>query len=254
MAKIKGKTAVLCILLLMLTDISPARQSRPAQVSIPPLTVGSGDLIEITIYDNPDLSGHFRVDEKGDIVAPLLGTVHVEGNSAEEIGKIIEKRYAEAEILPSDQDFASVFISEYATQGITVSGQVTAPGVFPALGVRTLHDVITAAGGIQITASSKVTITHKGDREHPITVDYNPDALPPVIPQVQVFPGDTITVPRAGVVYILGNVMRPGAYVLGGRAPLTVEAALALAWNTGNAATTKSVHLIRTIEGGAKKM
>jgi polysaccharide export outer membrane protein len=209
-------------------------------------------MLEVTIYDNPDLSGRFRVDENGDIVAPLIGPVHVEGCTAQEIGKLLEKRYLEAEILPFDQHYATVFISEYASQGITVSGEVRQPGTFPALGVRMLHDAITAAGGIQPTASSKVIITRKEDQDHPFTVDYNPDALHPKVPQVQIFPGDTIMVPRAGMVYVLGNVLRPGAYVLSGRDTLTVENALALAGNTGKAAAANSAHLVRAQEDGRR--
>lgn len=242
--------AAACALFLILACSGRAQQSIPR--TVPALRVGPGDLIEVTIYDNPDLSGHFRVDEKGDIVAPLIGVVHVEGNTAEEIGKLLEKRYLDEEILPFDRDYATVFISEYASQGITVSGEVKAAGTFPALGIRMLHDMITAAGGVLPTAASKAIITRKDDRDHPITVVYNPDALHPIVPEVQIFPGDTIMVPRAGIVYVLGNVTRPGGYVLGGRDTLTVEAALALAGNTGKAAAAGSAHLVRTQEDGKK--
>jgi polysaccharide export outer membrane protein len=244
--------SVVFALFLIFIHAGGAQQATPVQRSVPALRVGPGDLIELTMYDNPDLSGRFRVDEKGDIVAPLIGQVHVEGSTAEEIGKLIEKRYLDAEILPFDQDYATVFISEYASQGIIVSGEVKQPGTFPALGVRMLHDVITAAGGIQPTASSKVIVTRKGDQDHPITVDYNPDALHPVVPQFQIFPGDTVMVPRAGIVYVVGNVMRPGGYVLGGRSVLTVEAALALAGNTGKAAAANRAHLVRAQDDGKK--
>ena len=55
-----------------------------------------------------------------------------------------------------------------------MSGEVKTPGVYPALGIRMLNDVITAAGGVTITAASKVVITHRDDPGNPITVDYNP--------------------------------------------------------------------------------
>lgn len=243
---------IVCTLLLMLTLVSGAQQAVPVLRTAPPLKIGPGDLIEVTMFDNPDLSGRFRVDEKGDIVAPLIGPVHVEDSTAEEVGKLLEKRYLEAEILPFDQNYASVFISEYASQGITVSGDVKQPGTYPAFGVKMLHDLITAAGGIQPTASSKILITRKEDQDHPITVDYNPDALSPTIPQVQVFPGDNIMIPRAGVVYILGNVNRPGEYVLSGRSGLTVAKGLALAANTGKAAKAGQAHLVRAQKDGTK--
>jgi polysaccharide export outer membrane protein len=112
---------------------------------------------------------------------------------------------------------------------------------------------LTAAGGATPLASSKVIITRRSDPDHPLTVDYNPEALTPVIPRIQIFPGDTITVPRAGVVYVLGKVMRPGAYVLDGRQTLSVEKAMALAGSSGPAAAMNRAHLVRTLEDGRKE-
>ena len=205
------------------------------------------------MFDDPELSGHFRVDEKGDITVPLLGRVRVEGTTAEEAGTTIEDRYVKAEILKPNNAHATVFISEYATQGITVTGEVRSPGVYPALGVRMLNDVMTASGGVLPTAASKVIITHRSDPENPVTVGYNPETLTPKIPRVQLFPGDTITVPRAGIVYVLGDVNRSGGYNLEGRAALTVEEVMALAGGGGRAAALNRVHLVRAIEGGRKE-
>jgi polysaccharide export outer membrane protein len=98
-----------------------------------------------------------------------------------------------------------------------------------------------------------VIITRKGDPDHPITVEYNPEALTPVIPQIQIFPGDTIMVPRAGIVYVLGNVMRSGGYVLDGRRALSVETAMALAGGGGHAAALNRVHLVRTLKDGRRE-
>ena len=221
--------------------------------SAPPLRIGSGDLIEAGVYDSPDLSGRFRVDEKGDIAVPLLGPVHVEGQTAEEAGKTIEKRFVDADILKPSSARVIVFIAEYATQGITVSGEVKSGGLQPALGVRMFNDVMIAAGGVTPLASSRVIVTRKSDPDHPIAVEYNPEALTPVIPRIQIFPGDAITVPRAGIVYVLGNVMRSGGYILDGRRPLSVETAMALAGGGGHAAALGRVHIVRTLEGGRKE-
>src|ERR1017187_10013991 len=194
----------------------------PTSNVAPPLRIGSGDLIEVGVYDSPDLSGRFRVDEKGDIAVPLLGPVHVEGETAEEAGKTIQQRYVDADILKPSGARVIVFIAEYASQGITVSGEVKSGGLQAALGVRMFNDVMIAAGGVTPLASSRVIVTRKSDPDHPIAVEYNPEALTPVIPRIQIFPGDAITVPRAGIVYVLGNVMRSGGYILDGRRPLSV--------------------------------
>jgi polysaccharide export outer membrane protein len=225
----------------------------PTPNTAPPLRIGSGDLLEISVFDSPELSGRFRVDEKGDISAPLIGPVRVEGKTAVEAGEAVQQHYVDADILKPTKAHATVFISEYATQGILVTGEVKSGGLFPALGVRMFNDVMIAAGGVTATASSKVVITRKSDPDHPITVEYNPEALAPVVPKIQIFPGDTITVPRAGIVYVLGNVGHSGGFVLDGRKALTVETAMALSGGGGHGAAMNDVHLIRTYDGGRKE-
>jgi polysaccharide export outer membrane protein len=246
--------AAISVFSLVQASAGLALQSGPRNPdSAPPLRIGSGDLIEINVYDSPDLSGRFRVDEKGDIAVPLLGPVHVEGETAEEAGRTVEKRFVDADILKPYSAGATVFIAEYASQGITVSGEVKNAGLYPALGVRMFNDVITAAGGVTQLAAAKAIITRRGDPDHPITIEYNPEALTPVIPRIQIFPGDTIMIPRAGIVYVLGSVMRSGGYVLDGRRTLSVETAMALAGGGGRAAALNRVHLVRTLESGRKE-
>ena len=253
MAKKLVFAAAFSALLLLLAGTGRAQQTAAPTLSAAPLTIGSGDLINISMYDSPDLSGSYRVDEKGDISVPLLGLVPVEGQTAEEVGATMEKRYVEADILKPFKAHASVFIAEYATQGILVNGEVKTPGLFPALGIRMFSDVMTAAGGVNGAASTKVIIIRKSDPDHPMTVEYNPEALTPVVPKLQIFPGDTITVPRAGIVYILGKVMRPGGYVLEGRRALSVEVAMALAGGSGPAAKMSHAHLVRTLDDGRRE-
>jgi polysaccharide export outer membrane protein len=247
------RAAVFGAFLAVFTTFGLAQNTLSASsFSAPPLKIGSGDLLEMRVFGQPELSGHFRVDEKGNVVLPLIGAVHVQDQSAEEAGVQIEKRYVEAEILQTAKSQTSIFISEYATQGVTVNGEVKSPGVYPALGVHTLNEVIASAGGIMATAASEVVITHKGDPDNPVSVHYNPTALPPAIPQVQIFPGDSLMVPRAGIVYVLGNVERSGGYILDGRRALTVEAVMALAGGSRHAAALKRVQLVRTEKNGEK--
>jgi polysaccharide export outer membrane protein len=222
--------------------------------SAPPLTIGSGDLVDVLLFGEQELSGRFRVDEKGYIGLPLIGSVQVQGLTADQAGKLIEKLYVDSQILKPENSQAAVFIEEYANQGITVAGQVKTPGVFPALGVRMLNDVLAAAGGTTLIASSKVVITRKSEPQNPISVEYNPEALSPVIPTIQIFPGDSIMVPRAGIVYVVGNVIRSGGYVLEGRSTLTAEAAMGLAGGTGRGADARHVRLVRGLPDGSKEM
>jgi polysaccharide export outer membrane protein len=254
MAKRLARAMTLCFLLCAQTMVGMAQQASSAALNpVPPLRIGSGDLIEVAMFENPDLSGRYRVDEMGDITVPLIGRVHVAGMTADEAAVRIEQLYVEGQILLPANSHATVFISEYATQGITINGEVKTPGVYPALGVHKLNDLIAVAGGVTQFAASHVVITHKDDPGNPTKVAYNPAALKPIIPDVQIFPGDSILVPRAGVVYIAGNVAKPGAYVLDGLRTLTVEEAMALSGGGGRAAALKRVQLVRTLDDGRKE-
>jgi polysaccharide export outer membrane protein len=253
MARFFACVAVCWSLLFAQAMAGHCQQSGAAPAAAPSLRISSGDLLEVSMFENPDLSGRFRVDERGDITIPLIGRLNVEGDTAEEAAALIEKRFVDAQILQPAESHATVFIAEYATQGITVNGEVRSPGVYPTLGIRKLNDVIAAAGGVTVAFAPQVVITHRNDPGNPVTVDYNPAALRPVIPDVQIFPGDSILIPRAGIVYVLGNVNRAGGYVLDGRRALTVEEAMALAGGSSKAAALNRVQLVRTLEDGRRE-
>jgi polysaccharide export outer membrane protein len=234
------------------TGVAQQAQGSPP-IMAPAIPIGPGDMIEVSVFGQTDLSGRFRVNEKGDVLVPLLGLVHVAGVTADETAMNLNDRYIQAEILSAGKAHVTVFISEYATQGIIVNGEVKTPGLYPALGVRMLNDLLAVAGGVNPTASSKIVITHKDSPNSPATVEYNPAASAPVIPQVQILPGDTITVPRAGIVYVAGNVMRSGGYVLDGSHSLTIEKLMALAGWGGHAASLEHAHLVRTLSNGSRE-
>lgn len=241
-----------CLIFATAGFAQPANGSGGA--AAPPLKIGPGDLIQVTIFEDPDLSGNYRIDQNGDAMLLLVGKIHLAGMTADDAAIAIDKRYVEDQILSEAGARASVFIAEYASQGIMVSGEVKNPGVYPALGVRKLQDLIVAAGGISQAAASQVVITRKDDPAHPLTVEYIPDALKPVIPDIQIFPGDSIVVPRAGIVYVVGDVARSGGFVLDGRNTLTVEEVLALAGGGGHSPNLRHVQLVRSLEDGRKEM
>lgn len=254
MLKARALAAAVSILFLTPAMAAIAQNSgNGSPYRVPSLKIGSGDLLQVSMFENPELSGSFRVDSNGNIVLPLIGKVHVDGETADEVGTEVANRYVQAGILKSGTAYATVSVAEYATQGITINGEVKSPGIYPALGIRMLNDVITAAGGETVAAASKVVITHRDDPAHPVTVYYNPSALSPIVPQVQIFPGDTIMVPRAGIVYVVGDVNRSGGFVLDGRQVLTVEEALALAGGGAKAAALSRVQLVRSLKDGRKE-
>lgn len=254
MLKARAFAAILSVLFLPTASAVLAQNaSGAAHFQAPVLNIGPGDLLQINMFENPELSGSFRVDSTGNIVLPLIGKMHVAGETAEEVGDQVAKRYIQAGILKPGNSYATVSILEYATQGITINGEVKSPGIYPALGVRFLNDVIAAAGGETPVAASKVIITHRDDPAHPVSIYYNPSALSPTVPQVQILPGDTIMVPRAGIVYVLGDVNRSGGFVLDGRQVLTMEEAMALAGGGAKAAALNRVQLVRSLKDGRKE-
>ena len=189
------------------------------------LLLDAGDVLDVRVFDTPELSGKFRVDRHGDITLPVSGTVQVKGLTAEEVQTAIEQRYRQREILRDPH--VEVFVLEYATQGVTVMGEVKMPGVYPILGKRSVLDFISVAGGPTSSASRTVLLTHKNSPAQVITLDLS--GSPQSGPQPEVEPGDRIVVTRAGVVYVVGDVGRPGGYLIENKNIITVLQALALA-------------------------
>src|ERR1039458_4582413 len=132
------------------------------------LQVSAGDLLDLNVFDTPELSGKLRVDEHGAVTLPLGGVLPVSGLTAEQIGLAIETRFRETNILK--EPHVSVTVLEFSTQGVTVLGEVKNPGVYPLLGSHELLDLISAAGGVTPNAGKAVTVTHRADPDHPVTV------------------------------------------------------------------------------------
>ncbi len=252
-----GKTVATMMLLVMLAA-SAAGHAQPEPAievpAAPPLVIGSGDLISVSMFDAPELSGRFRVDQNGDVKIPLVKPIHVAGLTAEQAANVMKSQYVQADILIPEGSSPTVFIEEYANQGITVSGEVKNPGVYPAFGVKMLNDVVTAAGGPTPLAQSKVIITRRSDPQHPVTLAYDPDSGQRGTPEAQLFPGDTVSVQRAGIVYVLGAVNKSGGYVLDGHDEVTAQKAVALAGGQGRTAAMNKAQLVRSLDDGRKLM
>src|SRR5882724_7484291 len=121
-----------------------ASTSRPADSSngaIHVLQISTGDMLDVNVFDTPDLSGKVRVDDHGDITLPLAGALPVSGLTAEQAGRAVEAKLLQAAILKDPHVLVSVL--EYATQGVTLLGEVKQPGVYPLLGPHDLLDLIS---------------------------------------------------------------------------------------------------------------
>src|SRR5277367_7053940 len=120
------------------------------------LLIGRGDLLHITIFREPDLEQKVRVKDSGEVDLELVGTIKVAGFTPADAAKAIAQLYSQGHYLNHPQ--VSVFIEEYATQGISVLGQVNRPGALSVTTARSLLDVLAMAGGLTETADRHITI------------------------------------------------------------------------------------------------
>jgi polysaccharide export outer membrane protein len=229
-----------------------AEHTQPAnqQMQAPPeLLIGSGDLLQISVEGAPEYTREIRVSLDGQISLPMISSVTVGGLSVSQAQQLIAARLREGKYFRDPQ--VNVFEKEYATQGISVLGEVTKPGIYPLLGTHTLFDAISAAGGVTPKAGKKVMIMRRGATEAqvvemPIGVkDWSQS-------NVQVRPGDTVMISKAGIVYVTGDVKLPGGFVME-NSTMTVLQAVALAQGTNPTASLGKAKLIRKTPSGQKE-
>ena len=211
------------------------------------LVLGPGDEVEVTVYGAPDLSGHTRVSPDGNISIPLIGYVRVGGLSSSEAEAAIEAQLRQNNIVNDPQ--VSIYAKEYTSSGISVAGEVAKPGFYSALGPHRLFDVLQEAGGPTDRAANKVVISHR-DQKDATTVEISKDPAEMAASNVVLRPGDTVVVPKAGIVYVLGEVTRPGGYVLNSTGGVTALQVVAAAGGPTHVASAGKTRLLRRTETG----
>jgi polysaccharide export outer membrane protein len=216
-----------------------ATKAAGAQAS---LRLSPGDLVELSVYNVPELATRARISNRGDIYLPLIDYVHVAGLTAEETQAVIQQKLSDGGFVKNPH--ATVFVETYVSQGASLLGEVGRPGIYPVVGQQRLFDVISAAGGFTEKAGRSITITHRGQPDKPLVVPLarnvsdNPDS------NVFVYPGDTIVVRKADIVYVVGDVGRPSGFAMDS-GHLTVLQVIALAGGTTKTAKLSSVRLLR---------
>ena len=223
-----------------------ANASTPASGVRESLLIGRGDLLHITVFREPDLEQRVRVKDSGEIDLELTGAIKVAGLTPSDAANAIAQLYREQHYLNHPQ--VSVVLEEYATQNVTVLGQVNKPGALTVTTARGVLDILAMAGGLTEVADRHITIERPGKGE--TTVVFLPNnAAASVQAETIVYPGDTVLVPKAGVVYVLGDVARPGGYVMQDDARLTVLQAVAMASGANRTAKEDATRLIRKVSG-----
>lgn len=200
--------------------------------------IGQGDVILVSVADAPEFSGKFRVTDSGFIQVPgIPEPIHAEGQTPFELSSTITENFVAAKQLRSPK--VSVFVDEYHGRTITVLGAVAKPGVYPLERKTTVVEALSMANGLLPNAGTTVTIVRG-----PASAETAGQPVGSVqildmnrllkgndlSANVEVQKGDIVSVSNAGVVYVVGAVVKPGGFVLPDPASgMSVVQALAMA-------------------------
>lgn len=235
----------------------PAGNSQATLPAAPPSSgpvgglLGPADLLDISVYGVPELSQKVRVNNSGDVYLPLIDYVHLGGLTPEEAQGVIEKRLADGGFVRNPH--VVLFLSESASSGVSLLGEVARPGIFNVTGERHILDLISAAGGFTDRASRTITLTHRNDPTHTSTVKLPPALTPSDPSNVQVLPGDTIIVQHGPVFYVVGDVGKASGFVSDSE-NLTVLKAIALAGGANKTASMGGTTILRRTPQGTQQI
>jgi len=217
--------------------------------------IGAEDLIEVSVYELPDMDKTVRVSGEGLISLPFIGEIKAEGLTQQDLENKIKSLLSERYITNPQ---VTVFIKEYRSQRASVIGAVENPGSYPLIGRRTILDIISEAGGITEKAGKKLYLIRRSSLEssdESVLIDLeeliekgNPELNLPVQG------GDVISIPPEKFIYIyvFGAVNSPGQLEVKESEAITVLQAITKAGGLTDRAARTRVQVIRQEESGKK--
>ncbi len=223
--------------------------------------IGPNDVLQIRVFEAEELSGTVRVSGQGEVSLPLLGAVRAADLTAGEFEAVLADRLRERYVR---DPHVTVQITELQSRPVSVLGAVRQPGIFQLRGARSLLEVIALAGGLAEDAGPEVVVRRApgsqrlgggAGGEDGEVEEVNLRALlesGEAGPDATIFPGDVVSVKRAGMIYVVGEVNRPGAFPLTRSEPLTVLRATALGGGLRPGATRSRIQLVRTSPEGRR--
>jgi polysaccharide export outer membrane protein len=255
-----GHTAVsLFTVVAVLVGVIAATGARTgAQVSS--YTIGAQDVLTISVFDEPTLSGKYAVELDGSLSFPLIGRVKAAGLSLRDFESDLRARLA-AGYYRNPQ--VSVAIEQYRSQRVFVVGAVKQPGTYPLTGDMTLIEVLAKAGSTTDGAGDEVMLIRGHGQASPTLPDAGAadDVTRVNLKELQGGPaaarnlalsdGDTVYVPRAQVVYVFGQVKNPGSYPV--QSDTTVLQVLSLAGGVLPTGAMNRLQVIRVVAGAKKE-
>jgi polysaccharide biosynthesis/export protein len=231
--------------------------------------LGPDDGISVHVVDLAELDskalGIIRIDHQGNIRLPLAGRIQASGLTVEQLEKEIANRLTS---IMNDPE-VTVSVAEFRSHPVSVLGAVRNPGVYQVTGRKTLFEVLSLAGGLNPDASNRVNITRLAPAGRlplsnavldktgafyigELNVRNVMEAKDPD-ENIDVLPGDVITVPKADLVYVVGAVHRSGGFPLSEKEQISVLQAVSLAEGLDHVAGAKNARILRQANPGAER-
>jgi polysaccharide biosynthesis/export protein len=238
----------ICTLLLLLFGLATSSQAQNES-----LLIGPGDLLHLQVYDTPEMEQRARVTDAGNIPFSFVGNVRVASLTPEQAAKQIEGRLIAAGVMLHPQ--VTVRVEAYATQNVSVMGEVQKPGPYEIDTPHKVVEVLALAGGLTSIADRHITIERYGTSKQKVEYYYSNAAGNALSDDPMVYPGDTVVVSKVAVVYVLGDVLKPGGYPISTNdSRMTVLQAIALAGYANHTAAVGKSKLVRGTPTGVEEI
>jgi len=231
---------------------NPASAPNPAApvpaADLSQYSISPGDVLDVSVFGAPDLTIKAAVNRSGNIYMPLINYVHVAGMNVEDAQGVVEQAYFQSGVLKVPH--VSIVVSGYSGK-VVLMGEVGRQGVYPIVGSGTLLDILAQAGGTTAAAGQLITINHKDETEpEKVFLSNDPEKLQ--AENVPVQPGDIIVVSKAGVVFVVGEVLSPNSYLMDENGRYSVMKAVAASRGPTKWAKTSKAYIVRREPGGQK--
>lgn len=217
--------------------------------SLTDVPISAGETVHISVFDAPDFSLTTRVSESGDIPYPILGAVHIAGLDSASAAQMLSKELKDRDLMLNPQVTVTV---DSTTTGITILGEIHSPGIYPPPGKHQLSDLIAMAGGLTANTGRIIEITNDRSPGKKEVLSWDPTMHNTDNFDRSVSSGDRVLVRACGIVYVGGNVLKPGAYSLCGSPKATFSEVMALAGGVSPNAAMSKTYIVRALPDGTK--
>ncbi len=238
----------------------------PQAALAPGYVLGPGDQFSMEIADLEELNGKVhRIDHDGTVTLPLVGRIQAAGMTLTEFEKDLDKQLESL----LKEPHITITVTETLSQPVSVIGAVNTPGTHQLRGQQNLMEVLSEAGGLRNDAGYRVTITRdekygdlpvpnalRNPASHTITGEVSvSDILEArnVSENIRIMPHDLITVPRAKVFYVMGEVRKSGGFTLEQKNRVSIVQAIALAEGTTPTAAKRRAIILRQVDGDVNR-